>query len=115
MISLSTRSVQDIVGQVKRLFDAREKGNEALKEQIADKENQLQYLEKQTREHALELAKQGASVNFNKNKLDHLVDEWQRFYHSTILPINDHSEELMLDFDTGEQEHTIHCYFFNFL
>lgn len=86
---------------MKRLFDVREKGNQVLKEEISDKTNQLLYLEKQTRDHALELAKQGASVNFNKNKLDNLLEEWKQFYHSIMLPTKDHRQELMLDYDTG--------------
>lgn len=61
--------MQGIVAQVKDIFDQRESSNQALREILYGKTQQLEYLEKQTRDHAANLAKYGAHIEFNRKKL----------------------------------------------
>ena len=99
--------VQGIVAQVKDIFYQRESENSALRENLHNKNCQLDYLEKQTRDHAANLAKYGAHIEFNRKKLVAVESKMKEFDTMTFQPKFQSFQNIIERVNTGDVNFTL--------
>jgi hypothetical protein len=86
---------------VKLVFDQRESQKDILKDKVESKYRQLDYLQKQTRDHAAALARLGASLNINKTKHESIEHEAKDFENRIFTDVVARVGHLCMKGDQG--------------
>jgi len=89
--------VQLIIKEVQSAFNTRDIQNAKLRSVVREKQEQLTYLENQTREHACDLAKYCSSISLNAAKAGEIQKNCDMFQEKFLIPFQSRRAQIADD------------------
>lgn len=89
--------VQDIFSQVDEALQKRKAENNRLVEEVSDRENQLKYLQQQTKDQSSLNAAQSVSISVSEDNLDKFDQEMTMFYETVLNDAQSSHREFLTD------------------